>query len=55
MQYVGKLMREPRCGTVRSAHRQLRKRVSRARHAARCTGLERWRDELLADDDALDR
>ena len=54
LQYIGKLMREADDAPLREAVAEAQARLGAATRW-RCTEAERWRDELLADDEALTR
>ncbi len=53
MQYVGKLMRQADAGPLREAVAQIK--LGTALNSLQLHEAERWREELLADDDALTR
>lgn len=53
MQYVGKLMRQADAGPLREAVAQVK--LGSALNSLQLHEAERWREELLADDDALTR
>lgn len=53
MQYIGKLMRQIDAAPVRAAVEA--QRAGRSLDAARLHAAEQWRDELIADDEALQR